>query len=194
MKKVLWEQCRRTEIEAAAKADAVAVIPVAAIEQHANHLPINTDSNICFAISKRAAEAVDEFTVLVLPTIWSGYSPHHMQHAGSITLTYNTFIEVITEIAACVHAHGFKKILLLNGHGGNSPMIAGMRTKLAAEQNVPGIGYTYWELPGVAQKMKEISETDKGFIGHSGEMETSDRNRSRHTPPVPRDGAHNLRG
>ena len=173
MKKVLWEQMRRTEFAQAAKTDAVVIIPVASTEQHADHLPINTDTNVCSTIAKRAADAVEEFPVLVMPPVWMGYSPHHMVHAGSITLTYHTFVEVLTELAVCVYSHGFKKILFLNGHGGNSAIIAGLRTKLEAEKNVPVIGYTYWELPGVTQKMKEISETDKGFIGHSGEMETS---------------------
>ena len=173
MKKVLWEQMRRTEFEAAVKADAVVIIPVASIEQHTNHLPINTDTDTCSAIAKSAAEAVDGFPVLVLPPVWAGYSPHHMAYPGSITLKYATFVDVLSQIAVCVHAHGFKKILFLNGHGGNSAIIAGLRTKLAGEDNVPAIGYTYWELPGVLERMKEISETDKGSIGHAGEMETS---------------------
>ena len=171
MKKVLWEQFRRTEFEAAVKADAVVIIPVASIEQHANHLPINTDTNSCCTIAKRAAEAIEAFPVLVLPPIWTGYSPHHMQHSGSITLKYHTFVEVLTQVATSVHTHGFKKILFLNGHGGNSAIVSGMRTKLAAEDNVPAIGYTYWELPSVPEELKGISETDRGTIGHSGEME-----------------------
>ncbi len=173
MKKVLWEQMRRTEIDAAAKTGAVVIIPVASIEQHANHLPINTDTNICTTLAKSAADAVDDFPVLVLPTVWMGYSPHHMAHPGSITLSYHTFVEVLSEVAASVHAHGFKKILILNGHGGNSAIVSSLRTKLEAEKNVPVIAYTYWELPGVTQEMKAITETDKGSIGHSGEMETS---------------------
>ncbi len=173
MKKILWEQMRRTEFEAAVRADAVVIIPVASIEQHANHLPINTDTNICSTIARRAAEAVEEFPVLVLPPVWTGYSPHHMKHPGSITLKFHTFVEVLSEVAACVHAHGFKKILFLNGHGGNSPVIAGLRTKLGTEDNVPAVGYTYWELPGVSEQMKKLTETDKGFIGHAGELETS---------------------
>lgn len=173
MKKVLWEQMRRTEIDAAVKAGAVVIIPVASIEQHANHLPINTDTNICSAFAKRAAEAVDDFPVLVLPPVWTGYSPHHMVHPGSITLSYHTFVEVLTEVAVCVYTHGFKKILFLNGHGGNSAIVSSLRTKLEAEKKVPVIAYTYWDLPGVKREMKAISETDKGSIGHSGEMETS---------------------
>jgi len=173
MKKVLWEQFRRTEFKAAVEAGAVVVIPVAATEQHADHLPVNTDTNVCFTIARRAAEAITEFPVLVLPPVWSGYSPHHMKYPGSITLKYHTFMEMLSEIAVSIHTHGFKKILFLNGHGGNSPVVSGLRTKLAAEENVPVVGYTYWELPGVSEQMKKITEIDQGSIGHSGEMETS---------------------
>jgi len=173
MKKVLWETLRRSEFERAVKEDAIVIIPVASIEQHGNHLPINTDTNCCFTIAQRAAQAIDEFPVLVLPPIWTGYSPHHMPHPGSITLKYHTFVELLTQVAVSVHAHGFKKILFLNGHAGNSPVIAAMRTKLAAEEGFSSLGYNYWDLPSVAEEIKKVSVSDKGFIGHSGEIETS---------------------
>jgi len=174
MKDVLWQKLRRTEFEEAVKADAIVIIPVGSTEQHGNHLPINTDANCCFTIAQRAAQAIDDFPVLVLPPVWTGYSPHHMAHPGTITLKYHTFVELLTQIATSVYAHGFKKILFLNGHGGNSPVIAAMRTKLAAEEGVSAIGFNYWEIPSVPEQiMKIVSQSDKGFAGHSGEMETS---------------------
>jgi creatinine amidohydrolase len=173
MKKVLWQELRRPEFEQAVKADAVVIIPVGSTEQHGNHLPIDTDANCCFTIAQRAAQAVDEFPVLVLPPIWTGYSPHHMAYPGTITLKYHTFVELLTQVAASVHAHGFSKILFLNGHGGNSPVIAAMRTKLADEEGISAIGYTYWEMPSVPEEMATVSQSDKGFIGHAGEIETS---------------------
>jgi creatinine amidohydrolase/Fe(II)-dependent formamide hydrolase-like protein len=60
-----------------------------------------------------------------------------MEYPGSVTLKYHTFVDVLTQVASSVHAHGFRKILLLNGHGGNSPFVAGMRTKLQL-YTVPG--------------------------------------------------------
>ena len=173
MKKVLWQELRRTEFENAVKGDAVVIIPVASTEQHGHHLPVNTDANCCFTIALRAAEAVDEFPVLVLPTIWTGYSPHHMPHPGTVTLKYHTFVELLTQVAASIHAHGFQKILFLNGHGGNSAVVAAMRTKLAAEEGISVVGYTYWELPSVSEEWKRISQSDKGFVGHAAEIETS---------------------
>ena len=173
MKKVLWQELRRTEFENAVKGDAVVIIPVASTEQHGHHLPVNTDANCCFTIALRAAEAVDDFPVLVLPTIWTGYSPHHMPHPGTVTLKYHTFVELLTQVASSVHAHGFQKILFLNGHGGNSAVVAAMRTKLAAEEGISVVGYTYWELPSVSEEWKRISQSDKGFVGHAAEIETS---------------------
>lgn len=173
MREVLWERLRRTEIEQAARAGAVVIIPIASLEQHANHLPVNTDSNTVSTIARRAAEAVQDFPVLVLPTIWTGYSPHHMAYPGSVTLKYHTLVDVLTQVASSVHAHGFRKILLLNGHGGNSPIVAGMRTKLANEDGVSVVGYDYWGLPAMPEAMRRLCPVDRGFVGHSGEFETS---------------------
>src|SRR5512138_1797203 len=174
MREVRWERLRRTQIAEAAKAGAIALIPIASLEQHANHLPVNTDSNTVFTIARRAAEAIDDFPVLVLPAIWTGYSPHHMAHPGSVTLKYHTFVDVVTQVAASVHAHGFRRILLLNGHGGNSAIVASLRTKLANEDGVPGVlGYDYWNVPGMPEAMRQLCPVDRGFVGHSGEFETS---------------------
>ena len=173
MREVLWERLKRTEIEQAAKAGAVVIIPIASLEQHANHLPVNTDSNIVSTVAKRAAQAV-EFPALVLPAVWTGYSPHHMRHPGSVTLKYHTFVEVLTQVATSVHHHGFRKILLLNGHGGNTAIVAGMRTKLAEEDGVASVvGCDYWDAPGVPEAMRRLCPVDRGFVGHAGEFETS---------------------
>ena len=144
VKKVLWQELRRTEFEQAVKADAIVIIPVAATEQHGEHLPVNTDASACFTIDQGSAQAIEEFPVLVLPVIWTGYSPHHMTYPGTITLKYHTFVELLTEVAVSVYAQGFRKILFLNGHGGNASVIDTMlRMKLATEEGVSSsIGYT----------------------------------------------------
>ena len=135
-------------------------------------LPVNTDSNIVSTIAPRAARAVQDFPVLVLPTIWTGYSPHHMAYPGSVTLKYHTFVDVLTQVASSVHAHGFRKILLLNGHGGNSSIVAGMRTKLGRRTESPSWGTT----TGAFRHARGDAEPlpgRQGFVGHSGEFETS---------------------
>jgi len=173
MKKTQWQYLRRDEIRRFAQEDAVVVIPVASIEQHGEHLPVNTDASNCWSITTRAAETIDGFPVVVAPVVAPGYSPHHMGHAGSISLSFDTFVRVLTETAVAVHSHGFRKILLLNGHGGNSAIVSAMRLKLSAEQDISVVCYTYWDLPGVSPAWRSISETDAGFVGHAGEVETS---------------------
>lgn len=171
MKKVLWQEMRRTEIEEASKAGAVVIIPVGSIEQHGNHLPVNTDINCSFSIAKFAAEIVDDFPVLVAPPIWWGFSPHHMEYPGTISFKLHTYIDVLTDVATSIAAHGFKKIVFLNGHGGNIGVISSIRWKLLDEDNIPScIGYTYFKL--VDKELKAISEVDF-TIGHAAEMETS---------------------
>jgi creatinine amidohydrolase/Fe(II)-dependent formamide hydrolase-like protein len=98
-----------------------------------------------------------------------------LEHSeGSISLSYQTFANLLTDIAASVYAHGFRHILFLNGHGGNIPLVESIRLKLWEEKRIPSVhGFTYWKLPGVPEVMNAMSETDKGSIGHSGEFETS---------------------
>lgn len=172
MKKIFWQEMRRTEIEQAAKAGAVVVIPVGAIEQHGNHLPVNTDINCCFSIAQRAAELIDDFPVLVAPPIWTGLSMDHIKFPGTISLKLHTFIDVLTEVISSIAAHGFKKIFILNGHGGNSGVINSMRVKLLNEDKsvTSCIAYTYWRL--IDRELEAISETDFR-IGHAAEIETS---------------------
>ncbi len=175
MKKVLWQEMRRTEIEEAAKANAVVIIPVGSIEQHGNHLPVNTDINCSFSIAKSVAEIIDDFPVLVAPPIWWGFSPHHMKYPGTISLKLHTYIDVLTDVSTSIAAHGFKKILFLNGHGGNTGVIASMRLKLMEDRGVNSLsqnilGYSYYRL--VDEELKAICEVDFS-IAHAGEMETS---------------------
>ncbi|MCK9356738.1 MAG: creatininase family protein [Dehalococcoidia bacterium] len=177
MKNVQWEQLKRTEFEQYIAADAVVIIPVGATEQHGRHLPVNTDTSCCYAIARAAAERIEDVKVLVLPPIWTGYSPHHMQMAeaaGTISLGFHTFADLLTDVAACVYAHGFRRIMFLNGHGGNTALVQAVRFKLGEEKQISSVHcFTYWTLPDVPELMQSISETDKGHIGHAGEFETS---------------------
>jgi creatinine amidohydrolase len=173
-RKVLWEEMRRTEFERALKDDAIVIIPVASTEQHGEHLPVNTDTNACFVIAQRAAQAISDFPVLILPPIWTGYSHSHMGYPGTITLRYNTFVQLLTEVAVSVYQNGFRKILFLNGHGGNVAVIDALKRKLVAEDGVPGTaGYTWWQMPLMGEAIKSVSDSGWDSVDHAGEIETS---------------------
>jgi creatinine amidohydrolase len=170
---VYWGELRREEIHQISKQHSVVIVPVSSLEQHANHLPTNTDTNICCEIAHMAALSVSSFPVLVMPPVWTGYSPHHMKYPGSITLKYQTLMNLLSEIATSIAHHGFDKILFLNAHGGNTPIVKSLQTKLTYEDKVTAIGLDYWELPLIPERMAEICTTDKGFVCHAGEVETS---------------------
>jgi creatinine amidohydrolase len=173
MKKVLYVEMYRTEFEEAIKQNAVVIVPCGSTEQHGEHLPLNTDCTIVFEIARKAAEIVSDFPVLVLPPLWTGYSPHHMGFPGAITLRLTNYLDTLTGIARSLHAHGFKNILFLNGHGGNTPAVASLRYKMLDEEDFGVIGYDYWSLPGVTAAIKSVNDVDKGVPGHASEFETS---------------------
>jgi len=171
-KKVFWQEMRRTEFEEAAAAGAVVVIPMGSTEQHGLHLPVNTDIYNAQSIAARAAQMVEEFPVIVAPPIWSGLSPHHMRFPGTITLSFETVVNFLTDVCSSIAAHGFKKIILLNGHGGNVAIVNAIcNLKLKYEDELQVLPLTYWQT--IPEAMNEISEVDGGSIGHAGEMETS---------------------
>jgi creatinine amidohydrolase len=92
------------------------IIPIAALEQHALHLPIGTDYLNGLERAKLVAQQID---VLVAPILLPGNSPYHMEFAGTITLSSQTIQQVYFEAVQSLIQHGFKRFLLLNSHGGN---------------------------------------------------------------------------
>ena len=92
------------------------IIPIAALEQHALHLPIGTDFLNGVERAKLVAQQTD---VLVAPILMPGNSPYHMEFAGTISLSSQTIQQVYFEAAQSLMKHGFKRFLLLNAHGGN---------------------------------------------------------------------------
>jgi creatinine amidohydrolase len=92
------------------------IIPIAALEQHALHLPIGTDFLNGLERAKLVAQKTD---VLVAPILLPGNSPYHMEFAGTISLSSQTIQQVYFEAAQSLLQHGFKRFLLLNAHGGN---------------------------------------------------------------------------
>lgn len=151
----------------------VIVVPTAAFEQHGHHLPLDTDTRLVSFVAEESCKLAKErgIPVAVLPTVWTGFSPHHMNFAGSITLSMNTFNTVIKEICESLWHHGFRKILLLNGHGGNGPLLKSLVADLHFSSGVRVAAASYWDY--VIPFIKEWRETPPGGIFHACEMETS---------------------
>ena len=97
----------------------VVVLPLGSMEQHGRHLPLLTDTMICQEIVRRSALALGD-TALFLPMVWVGVSEHHRAFPGTVSVTPKTYISLLSDIVESLIGSGFKRILLLNAHGGNS--------------------------------------------------------------------------
>ena len=171
MEKYEWQQMRRDEIAEMRDRDAVVILPVGSIEQHGRHLPVDTDIFAAQTVALAAAQALSpEIPVLVAPPVWTGVSPHHMHFTGTLTLTVDTFSQVIREIVTCMWRHGFRHILLLNGHGGNDNTMKSTTLKLGAE-GIEVAAATYWDL--AEAELAELVEGERKKVGHACEIETS---------------------
>jgi creatinine amidohydrolase len=167
---VQWERMTAPELRALAARDAVVVLPVAALEQHGPHLPVWTDSKVGHAVAVRGAEIAADLPAVVLPPMWMGLSEHHFPFGGTISLDYATFAGVIRCVARSIMADGFRKLFLLNSHGGNIEPMAVAARELAHELGIPVAGTTITKLAPAA--IKAALTTQPG-IQHACEGETS---------------------
>ncbi len=115
------------EVEQALTHTDAIIIPLGSIEQHGRHLPLGTDMYEAVETAKLIAQKAD---VLVAPVVTAGLSPHHMGFPGTITLSPETFEAVVFETAQSLIRHGFRKILIFNGHGGNNVSVANIIQKI----------------------------------------------------------------
>ncbi len=167
-----WRKLRAGQLRKQARHDAIVILPVASIEQHGPHLPVEVDSMLGEAVAARAAEKVQAKgqEVLVLPVLWTGLSEHHMSFGGTITLDNATFAAVVEGVVRSVLRHGFTGIVLLNAHGGNDNALRTIADDLTPKLGVPIVQFTYWYAAAVA--IARILET-QGGLQHACEAETA---------------------
>ena len=118
---VEWRKLRADQLREKARQDAIVILPIASLEQHGPHLPVEVDSMLGETVAARAARKVMARgqQVVVLPVLWTGLSEHHMSFGGTVTLDFPAFSAVVEGVCRSVLRHGFKRVVLLNAHGGN---------------------------------------------------------------------------
>jgi creatinine amidohydrolase len=170
---LLYERLTWPEVRRAAAEDRVCLIPVATLEDHGPHLPIDTDLRITAEICRRAAEAAPDEIVL-LPPIPHGYSPHHMDFPGPITIGWDTFTRYCVDVGTSLARHGFRRMLYLNGHGSNQNFVEAAARLVAVEHpNVLAAAAFYLSGRRSLERIEEIRESGPGGIAHACELETS---------------------
>ena len=148
----------------------IAVLPLGATEQHGPHLPFETDTLIAEGVAARViAKAPATLPFTVLPAEPVGYSVEHMDVTGTKTLTFDEAANRWTGIGERLHAQGFRKMVMLNAHGGNAPLMTIVATELRVRFNMLAVAtsWTRFIPPGM------VSADEKAYGIHGGEIETA---------------------
>ncbi|MBO1079822.1 creatininase family protein [Roseomonas haemaphysalidis] len=165
-----WERRTAPELRALAERDALVVLPVASMEQHGPHLPVWTDSFIGHNCALHAAALAADVPAIVLPPMWTGLSEHHLPFGGTISLDYATFHGVLRGVCRSIRAGGFRRLLLVNSHGGNIDPLAVSARELCVEFDMPVVATTVFHVAGPA--VGALLDTQPG-VQHACEAETS---------------------
>jgi creatinine amidohydrolase len=154
--------------------DRPVVIPIAAVEQHGRHLPVYTDSMLLGEVVRRAAEPLGDRLVWT-PLLWLGNSHHHLDFAGTLSAAPRTYLDLLGDLIDNLVAHGFRRVVLLNGHGGNivpaQQAVFEARQRYRDRDDLLFLAATYWLLGGKPELVDpSIVQTR---MGHACEWETS---------------------
>lgn len=161
------------EIAEYVEKDALILLPVGTTEEHGQHLPLSTDATIAHKVASAVAADIEkDIPVLVMPTVWSGYSPVAMgKWPGTMMVRPQVFIDMVHDICASVVRSGFKKIVMLDCHGQHAPML-NIVTKLIADEFGVYIALTS-PLTMSAAAFNKIRKSAPGGVCHACEWETS---------------------
>ena len=159
-------------------AQTVAVLPVAATEQHGPHLPLKVDSALVDGVIAAAIPHLEaEVPALFLPTQAVGLSPEHAAFPGTLTLRADTVIRLWTEIAESVAATGVRKLVLFNAHGGQTGVMDMVARDLRARLGMLVYSVNWYGLPLVGAQGEDVnalfSAHEHRFGIHAGDIETS---------------------
>lgn len=151
--------------------DKVFIWNIGSLEQHGPSLPLGTDS----IIGKKIFEILEEKKsedIIIVPQLPLGYSGHHMEFSGTISLKNTTLMYIIEDVIESIHRHGATKIIIVNSHGGNSHAIGAACQELSCKyKNLNLFSTSWWSL--CRDELSELNTTGYMGIGHAGEFETS---------------------
>jgi creatinine amidohydrolase len=151
----------------------VVVVPVASLEQHSLHLPLFTDTRLLEEAVRRVEPGL-RWEMLALPVMWLGYSHHHIKYPGTVTAGSSTHLDLMNDIVSSMLGHGFRRILLLNSHGGNQANLSVLLQRLMEQEPEAEVfAATLYSPPSTEKAFKRILEAGDKGSGHAGETETS---------------------
>ncbi|MGY6530528.1 MAG: creatininase family protein [Cyanobacterium sp.] len=155
------------------KENVVIIQPIGAIEQHGHHLPLVVDSAISQGVLGKALEGLSpNIPAYALPTLYYGKSNEHLDFPGTISLSAETLLRVLRETAESIYRAGFRKLVLMNSHGGQ-PQILDIISRDLHQEHHDFLVFPFftWRVPHITKDLMTEKEGKEGI--HAGDAETS---------------------
>ncbi len=168
----LFHELTREDVRVAG-ADALLLLPVAAVEQHGPHLPAGTDWIIVEYVARTAAAAAAQhIPIVVAPTLPFGSSDHHLPFGGTISFNTTVYYQVLTDIVTSLHRAGFRRMFMLNGHGGNHDIMQLVARDMALRHPLQIGAASYWNIAW-DRLIALNAHHGQRLPGHAGGFETA---------------------
>ncbi|NLK86646.1 MAG: creatininase family protein [Clostridiaceae bacterium] len=170
-----WENLTRDEIAALDKETSIVFLPTSATEQHGAHLPVGTDSIILSKLIDVFIETqkFEEGSLIFAPQLCIGKSNEHMGFAGTLTFGTQTYYSMLYDITKAIARSGFKKLVLLNSHGGNTDMLNMISRDLRIDFDMNVFVFDWWFTPFWNKGLEGLKESGTYGVFHACELETS---------------------
>ena len=168
---MIFAEMTAPAIRALPRESTLIIAPIAAMEQHGPHLPVSTDTILAGGVAEGVNKVLGD-RVLVLPVLWLGASDHHLPRGGTLTSPLPTYEQVLVDLLTPLLRDGFRRVMILNGHGGNiDPLRVALRRLDVEFPKAILTGAAYWDL--AAEAIAEHCKGPRKVMGHACEMETS---------------------
>jgi creatinine amidohydrolase len=153
--------------------DAIAVFPTSSTEQHGPHLAVRVDARLVGEVVDRAMHHVSTArSIVLLPPLVFGASDHHRPWSGTLSLNLDTYIRVVRDVCESLHLNGFRRVLLVNGHGGNDAPNKVAARDVANRLDIRIDAHSYWDINREA--LVAVAPAEFGPLpGHAADFETS---------------------
>jgi creatinine amidohydrolase len=168
---MIFAELTAPEIRALPRESTLVIAPIAAMEQHGPHLPVSTDTILAGAVADGVEKALGD-RALVLPVLWFGASDHHLPFGGTLTSPLPTYEQILVDLLTPLLRDGFRRALILNGHGGNiDPLRVALRRLDGEFPQAILAGAAYWDLAD--RELAGLCRGPRKEMGHACEIETS---------------------